>query len=362
MTISLTTCLQDLFKSFAIEAGISMEVEFKINFVAKIPKYLQVSSAVIEAIRDGKLKRGQKIPSINEFSENYLLSRDTVEKAYRELRKRNIIISVRGKGYFIHRSDVHAPIRVLLIFNKISNYKKQVYNAFVHTLGKNAIVDLHIHHFSTQILGTLIANNLGDYDYYVIMPHFYENVEEAVRLIREIPSNQLILLDKDLPQIGGDYAAVYQDFERDIADALYEAIDLLKKYKRIILVNPLLVPYPPEITKGFRYFCRMNDFDFDIINEIDTSTKVQKQEAYVVIEETDLVNLVKICRSKHLKVGKEIGIISYNETPLKEILLKGITVISTDHEKMGATAAEMIIEKKRKKVKNPFVLIRRESL
>jgi DNA-binding LacI/PurR family transcriptional regulator len=57
-----------------------------------------------------------------------------------------------------------------------------------------------------------------------------------------------------------------------------------------------------------------------------------------------------------------VGIISYNETPLKEILLDGITVISTDHECMGRTAARLILDKKGASVKNPFVLIRRKSL
>jgi DNA-binding LacI/PurR family transcriptional regulator len=57
-----------------------------------------------------------------------------------------------------------------------------------------------------------------------------------------------------------------------------------------------------------------------------------------------------------------VGIVSYNETPLKEILLDGITVISTDHEAMGTTAARMIMDKKLEKVKNPFKLILRNSL
>jgi len=81
-----------------------------------------------------------------------------------------------------------------------------------------------------------------------------------------------------------------------------------------------------------------------------------------VIEETDLVTLIKSCQTKGLKIGKDVGIISYNETPLKEILLDGITVISTDHHKMGETAAKLILENRKEKIKNPFVLIQRKSL
>ena len=85
-------------------------------------------------------------------------------------------------------------------------------------------------------------------------------------------------------------------------------------------------------------------------------------EAYIVIEETNLVNLIKSCRSGELKVGKDVDIISYNETPLKEILLDGISIISTDHAKMRETAARLILENRKEKIKNPFTLILRKSL
>lgn len=330
---------------------------------SKVPVYLQIVDCIMAAVRDGDLRRDEQIPSINEFSEQYLLSRGTVEKAYKELRDKKVILSVKGKGYFIYRTDVNMPLRVLLLFNKISNYKKQLYNAFVKTLGEGVFVDLHIHHSNVQLFDSLISNNLGDYDHYVIMPHFYEQPEKVLEILRQIPEQQLLLLDKDMPEIKGRHAAVYQNFEKDIYEALYEALPSLKKYNSLVFVNPSsIVPYPPEIKKGFQYFCRMHDFDFSIMEGIEMNTPVKAGQAFIVIEETDLVHLVKICRQNNLTIGKEVGIVSYNETPLKEILLDGITVISTDHEQMGITAARMILEKSTDRVKNPFKLILRKSL
>ena len=82
--------------------------------------------------------------------------------------------------------------------------------------------------------------------------------------------------------------------------------------------------------------------------------------AYVVIRETDLVELVKKIRQTSFLLGREIGIISFNETPLKELL--GMTVITTDFVAMGRTAATLLLEKQRVKVNNPFYTIRRGSL
>jgi DNA-binding LacI/PurR family transcriptional regulator len=99
-----------------------------------------------------------------------------------------------------------------------------------------------------------------------------------------------------------------------------------------------------------------------VLNEIEATTVISKKELYIVIEEPDLVTLIKNCRIKGIKIGKDVGIISYNETPLKEILLDGITVISTDHHKMGETAAMLILENRKEKIKNPFAFIQRKSL
>ena len=88
--------------------------------------------------------------------------------------------------------------------------------------------------------------------------------------------------------------------------------------------------------------------------------ELQSQDAYVIIEESDLVNLVRQVRKKNLTLGDDIGIISYNETPLKELL--GITVISTDFNAMGETAAYMVLKNKKERVKNVFRYIERNSV
>jgi DNA-binding LacI/PurR family transcriptional regulator len=170
------------------------------------------------------------------------------------------------------------------------------------------------------------------------------------------------VLDKDLSYVNKKYTAVYQDFKNDIVEALDSGLKILQKYQKLVLVFPKMVSYPVEIVTGFRNFCLQHNFCNQVINEIKADTQIEPGTTYIVIEETDLVQLIKNCNSKKLKPGKQVGIISYNETPLKEILINGISVLSTDHAKMGETAAKLILENKQEKVKNPFTLIIRKSL
>lgn len=327
-----------------------------------VPKYKQVVNGIIDLIRRGKLKKGQKILSINALSEAYFVSRVTVEKAYKILKEKGIIIPIKGKGFYVIKITVDVPFKVLLVFNKISNYKKQIYNAFIQTLGSQALVDLKIHHFNHEILRNLVENHLKEYDYFVIMPFFYDDYDEALKIIKKIPSDQLIILDRRIPFFDNKCGIVYQNFEKDINNALTKALPLLKKYSKLYFVHSNLIPYPPEMVWGFKKFCMQACFKNEVIGEITNDSSIHKGEVYIVIEEADLAQLIKLCMAGKLKIGRDVGLISYNETPIKSVLLNGITVFSTDHEKMGETAAKLILSGSKELLENPFQLIIRKSL
>ena len=339
-----------------------------INASSRIPKYIQVMDSIIKAINDKKLLMGDKIPSINAVSEMCNLSRDTVEKAYSLLRAQNIIVSVKGKGFYVTETNMSIELSVLFLINKLSSYKMRIYNAFVETLGNNASVDLDIYHCEPDVFINILDKKKKSYSYYVIMPHFrndeFQHVgcsEKILDAIREVPEEKLVILDREVKSLSKSAIKVYQDFTNDIYTALDSGMEQLKKYKKIILVYPskAIYPYPRGIVKGFKRFCVKNELEYEILDEIYDSMELQIKDLYIIIQEQDLVNLVKQARDRHFKLGEDIGIISYNDTPLKELL--GITVISTDFKKMGTTAAKMILNKEAHTEKNDFNFINRFS-
>ena len=123
-----------------MKVGEKMEAWLRIDPDSEVPKYRQVVDLMIRDIETGIFRHGQRVPSINETSEDLLLSRDTVEKAYVYLKKKGILSSVRGKGYYVNQTDVKKRLRVALIVNKLSNYKRSIYYSLVNTLGGKASV------------------------------------------------------------------------------------------------------------------------------------------------------------------------------------------------------------------------------
>ena len=326
----------------------------------KMPKYKQIVQSVIADIERGVLKNGDQLPSISELSIEHYLARDTVEKAYRELRERGFITSVQGKGYYVQARGSD-KLKILLVFNKLSSYKKEIYYAFLETLGDRATVDLQIHHYNLGLFQEIIERSLGKYNYYVVMPHFtLDSDKELYRsILASIPPQELVLLDRDVPELQAECPRVFQDFDKDIFNALVNLQDLLAKYERLTLILPSDANHPEALPWGFRSFCLSRNKEFSVVENAKNEI-LEAGTAYVVIRETDLVELVKKVRQTSFLQGREIGIISFNETPLKELL--GMTVITTDFAAMGRTAATLLLEKQRVKVHNPFYTIRRGSL
>ena len=332
----------------------------RINHQSEVPKYKQVVDIIISDIESGIFRQGQRIPLINETSEELLLSRDTVEKAYVFLKKKGVLSSVRGKGYYINQVNVHKKMKVALILNKLSNYKRNIYYSLSENLGNKASIDVFIYNYDLTQFEEIIDNHITTYDYYVILPHFKNESEEVVEAIQKIPKEKVLLVDRNLPALK-DYPIVYQEYEKDIQTALESGIELIRKYRKINLVFPQNQYYSKYILRGFQIFCQINQLEYSVIDQLNEGDVV-RGEAFVLITDDDLYRMIKITKGRNWKLGKDIGIVAYNDTPVKEILEDGISTISTNHDEIGRLAAEMILKKNFSRIKSPFAFIRRKSL
>lgn len=333
----------------------------RIDEFSATPKYQQLINAVLKGIEQNRLKLNDILPSINDLSYELDVSRDTAEKGYRYLKKIGVLGSVPGKGYFIKSTTLEQAYNVCLLFNKLSAHKKIVYDSFVAALGNNAAIDFYIYNNDFALFRKLLSSKTEDYTHYVIIPHFIEGGEKAHEVINTIPKNKLILLDKQVAGITGEYAAVYENFAKDIYKALENAAERLSNYHTLKIIFPKSSYYPVEIIDGFNRFCQDYAFNYKVVSNI-KDEEMSSGEVFISVMEDDLVRLIERMLQLNLKAGKDVGIISYNETPIKKIILEGITTISTDFTEMGRMAARLVMNNSREHLEVPFKLTLRNSL
>ncbi len=325
------------------------------------PKYQQLANAVINAIKAGKLLKNDVLPSINELSFEFEISRDTAEKGYKYLKSIGVLGSVPGKGFYIRDTEVSQQIKIFLLFNKLSVHKKIIYDALISSLKEIAAVYFYVYNNDFAFFKKLLQNRKDAYTHYVIIPHFNEGGDNAHEVINTIDKDKLILLDKLVPGVTGEYGAVYENFEKDIYQALEQALPQLSKYHSLKIIFPEYTYFPIEIVKGFHRFCNEYAFSYKVIPDIQ-SEEINEGEVFITLMEDDLVILIERILKTSLVIGNNVGVISYNETPLKRIILNGITTMSTDFRLMGEMAAQLIIERTTRHVEVPFSLILRSSL
>ena len=328
----------------------------KIDNKSSTPKYKQIIDSVYEGIERRTLKKGDKVPSINQICSDFTLSRDTVMLAFNSLKEKGILLARPGKGYYVDSVEIYNDEKIFILFDELNAFKEDLYNSLIDRLKGRASVEVFFHHFNYKVYKNLLNESIGNYTSYVIMPATFDN---TAQLIRKIPKEKVFILDRLKPDLN-NYPVVYQDFELDFYDALVEGLPLLRKYRKLIFVNPG-GKEPIERKTGFEKFCTEYKFGFEVVKSL-VGFKPSIYEAYFLISDHDLVELVKIAKYYKMKLGKKFGVVSFNDTMLKEVVSGGITTISTDFVEMGQTLAKMLLNRRNEQVRNTSRIIIRNSL
>jgi len=328
-----------------------MEVDFS---QAAIAKFKILSNAIAQAIQQGEFNMGEPLPSINVLSAEYSISRETVFKAFSDLKKRGIVDSAPTKGYFV-AGEVNT---VLLLLDTYSLFKELLFNTFVETLGKEYKVELLFHHYNQSLFDTILQDARGRYSYYIIMNVDDEKMSAS---IESLDPNKVLLLDM------GDYVKknlsyICQDFGHSFRDSLEEGLDLFAKYKKLVLCLRNDSPHPRICVPFFKGFCKAHHIPCQVRTQAMKLNDVEENVAYISPVTSEVVELVKFCRKRGLELGKDVGLVAYNDMPVYEVIDKGITSISVDFALMGEMAARHILDKEKNFKTLPARLIRRESL
>lgn len=326
---------------------------FTINPKSDVPKYLQLVNSLTNAISEKLLNKGDLLPSVNSICNENKLSKDTVFKAYSILKNQGIIESVPNKGYYV----LGETRKILLVLDTFKAYKEVLYHSFINNLPENFIVDVQFHHYHLENFKTIINNSIGKYYKYVVMDF---NHNEDAFLSSTIPNDKLLLIDWNVhSNTNNNY--VFQDFGKAFYEALLGAIESFRKYKEIHFVYPNFTNHPIETVQFFKKYCQ--DFNFNYkISTNPKEFKIQTNTAYISVSDRILGQFLEQCQEKNLEPGKDVGFLSYNETPMKKFIYKGISVVSTDFKALGVKAAEFITMNEPMQLYVPTQLILRESL
>lgn len=326
----------------------------KSGFNNKNTKVQQLTDFIQKSIASNELKVGDKLPSINQLSKQFHLSRDTVFKAFTDLKNREIIDSVHGKNYHVASHNKN----ILLLLDEYTPFKEILYTTLRKRLPSYYEIDLWFHQYNEVLFNQIINNSAGMHNSYLVMNYHNEKFSEA---LTKIDKKKLLLLDFGKFD-KNEYSYVCQDFDTAFYDALEGIKNHLRKYRKLFFVFNKYHKHPQSSKEYFSKFCIDNDLSFEIIDEINEKTEIIEKVFYLVIKQEDLVAIIKKGKVEGLKAGRDYGLLAYNENPFYEVIENGIASIGVNWEKMGDLAADFVITKDPVQKFLPTEIILRSSL
>lgn len=318
-----------------------------------MPRYRQLAGFISNAIHNDLLKAGDQLPSVNEIIQDTGFSRDTVVKAYMLLKKSSLIESVPQKGYYVKGERS----RVMLMLDNFSAFKEGLYKAFRSSLPAEFEIDVVFHHYNIEVFRSLLLNSQGRYSYHVIMSFDHPGTREVFEQLN--PTGALVIdLVYHIPE---NFSFLAQDFVESLYHCLLESKEKILRYKEFHFILPPDSHHPPESIQGFTRFCNNAGMKGEVRNLLEY-TDVRKNQVYLVISDNDMVTILERCRESGWTPGNEVGIISYNDSPVKKVIGTGITTISIDFEDLGRRAALVVKSGQTFREEIPARLISRGSL
>jgi DNA-binding transcriptional regulator YhcF (GntR family) len=332
----------------------------KIQELQAIPSYSkheQLVHGIINAIDEKLFTPGDMLPSVNALIKETGFARETIVKAYSELKNRGIIASRNRLGFYVTNKDTEQTLKVALLMFGYDTFQEIFYNNFREGIGDKIHVDVFFHHNNIDVFETILEHIRGQYGMYVVSPIPHP---KTANLLKSIPLNKFLMFDRYEP-IEGDFSYISQEFEQSSFEAFSEIASDIKKYDKMVFYYKLSSDIPIEILRAYQKFLK----EYKINGETRSGYKmgaIEKGCMYFTIDNSVLYDIIKDCKLSGLSIGTDVGILSHNDEPVKEIIVNGITTYSTDFAMMGKKAANFVLTREKIQEILPTVLIRRNSI
>lgn len=328
------------------------------------PKYFTLMEELKEKIISGRIQPGEKLPSENQFTVQYSLSRHTVRKALSLLEQEGYIEACHGKGTFCSEKMRHMKKsrNIAVVTTYISDYifprliqgmdnvlSEQGYSIILKNTGNSRQKEAKCLEELLQkdIDGLIIEPSKSQLS--CRHPSLYENLEKYQ--IPYIFIQGIYTEMKDKPHIlmddarGGYLVTKYllEQGHRRIT-GFFKADDIqgIQRHKGYVrALQEAGIPYDPDLVVWFHTEDRRSKPSMMVKEMVKTGSL---PHGIVCYNDQIAVQVIESLEDCGLQVPKDISVTGYDNS-LYAQRGTGITTIAHPQERLGEMAAELILEK-----------------
>ncbi len=327
-------------------------------------KYYILMEQLREKIVSGKIKPGDKLPSENELSGEYSISRHTVRKALSILENEGYIRAEHGKGtYCIKRSKQTSSKNIAVITTYISDYifprliqgidnvfTESGYSIILKNTGNSrkreaeCLEDILTKDIDGLIIepskSEIYCRNMDKYQVldqrgipYVFIQGIYPQMKDKPHILMDDVQGGY-LLTKHLAELGHKYIV-----------GIFKADDTQGNGRHKGYVKALQesgIPYDPDKVIWFHTEDRGVKPKIALEGLLNKGDSI---DAIVCYNDLIAVEIIEFLSSKGLRVPEDISLTGYDNSFIAESGGVKLTTISHPKERLGEMAAELLLEK-----------------
>ncbi|WP_184548087.1 winged helix-turn-helix domain-containing protein [Mucilaginibacter sp. FT3.2] len=330
----------------------------EIRKLAEIPSYSKHDrfvQGIINSIDEKIIGQDEMLPSVNKLIKELGFSRETIVKGYKDLISRGIVEAKNRLGYFVGNGNTGQTLNVALLMYNLDTFEEQFYRNFRYELGENVQLTTYFHHGNIEIFETILLQIKGKYGMYVVAPIPHPKTKA---LLENIPRNKFLMFDR-YEQLDGEFNHITQEFGLASYAVFSKLAPKISQFDEFIFYHSTSSLDPREIAQSFRKFLKDFNIKGRIVEEY-LPGSVEKGKVYFTLDNFALWQIMRDCKTQKLKPGKDLGVLSHNDEPAKEII--GITTFSADFSNMGKMAGKAVLSKEKIQLTVPMILFARHTL
>ncbi|MBN2711186.1 MAG: GntR family transcriptional regulator [Planctomycetes bacterium] len=334
------------------------------SIAAREPKYAQLKQILLDRIKAGELKAGDKISSENELVTEYGVSKHTVLKALTALVNEGVLYREQGRGTFVARREpsvktvAAGTIGVIMPFltdEPLVSPASRILNAVSHGIEKYDKYRIILRNSAgnsvseaAQIEECLDAGVAG-----MIVYPGYETSGQTADALRRARSAGVpfVLVDHNLPELEASFVGT-----SDVAGAFELVTHLVRQgYRRIAHITLPRKWFDKSSAAKERAegYCKGLEahgikFNSDLVKyrTKDDCTEVlgslmdlkEKPTAIFATDAFTCIQIYRALREKGIRIPQEIALAGFDDIPTASLLDTPLTMMRQSFEKIGEKA------------------------
>lgn len=327
-------------------------------------KYFQLMEDLKEQIISGKIKAGEKLPSENELSQNYQVSRQTVRKALSILQNAGYIYAEHGRGTFCSEllRHTHNSKNIAVITTYLSDYifprVIQGIDSVLTAEGYSIILKNTRNSRSreAQYLEELLQK---DIDGIIIEPSKSQIFCRHMHLYRKLEEFQIpyVFIQGCFPQMRDKPHILMDDCKggymithylislghRKIA-GVFKADDMQGQNRHkgyAMALQEAGIMYDAEMVVWYHTEDR-KIHPYESIKEL--AGQKQEMDAVVCYNDQTAVQVIRALKEEGLRIPEDVSVTGYDNSHIANQEGLQLTTIAHPQEKLGEMAAELLLE------------------